>query len=294
VTARAWVDSTAFLVGDYIAVHVDLKHPAGTQFRLLIGDTLSGFHVIDRGTVQPAGENASAIRLVVSRYDSGRALFPPLPLQYSVGTDTVAHTVNTNPLLLTIRTVPVDTAKEFRDIKPPLSVPWGLAEILVVLGVLLAIAAAIVYILRRRRRKPAPAAVPAYVPPPRPAHVIALEELGGLKEKHLWQQGLLKPYYSELTEILRRYFENRFRFLALEQTTDEIARALDIQPGTESIREETVRVLRLADLVKFAKFQPGPAEHEQVMQVAYDVVQKTTPVARTQAPLPEEKKHVAA
>ena len=50
----------------------------------------------------------------------------------------------------------------------------------------------------------------AYTPPPRPAHIIAIDELGALKAKKLWQQGHVKEYYSELTEILRRYFENRY------------------------------------------------------------------------------------
>jgi hypothetical protein len=294
VTARAWVDSTAFLVGDYITVHLDLTHPAGARFRLLIGDTLSGFHVIERGTVQPAGETASTARLVVARYDSGRALLPPLPLQYVIGADTAERTVATNALLLTIRTVPVDTAQEIRDIKPPMSIPFTLAEILIFVGILAAVVAAVILIVRHRRRKPSTPASPVYIPPARPAHVIALEELGGLKEKHLWQQGLVKAYYSELTEIVRRYFENRFRFLALEQTTEEIASALERVPGTESVREETLRVLRLADLVKFAKFQPGPAEHDEAMRVAYDIIQKTIPAAAPAGPPAEEKRHVAA
>jgi hypothetical protein len=294
VTARAWVDSTSFLVGDYITIHVDLTHPAGTQFRLMVGDTVSGFHVIDHGTPRPAGDRSSSVQLVVSRYDSGRALLPPLPFQYMSPGDTAARTVSTNPLLLTIRTVPVDTGQAIRDIKPPMSIPISLAEILMLIGILLAIAAAVYFTLRYRRRRPVAPAAPAYVAPPRPAHVIALEELGGLKEKHLWQQGLVKPYYSELTEILRRYFENRFRFLALEQTTDEIAVALQVQPGTEQVREETLRVLRLADLVKFARFVPGPSDHEEALRVAYDVVQKTTPAAPSVPAGPGEKKHVAA
>jgi hypothetical protein len=293
VTARAWVDSTSFLVGDYIAVHVDLTHPAGTQFRVMIGDTISGFHVIDRGTVRSTGDRSSAVSLVVSRYDSGRALLPPLPLQYMTPGDTTARTVSTNPLLLTIRTVPVDTAQAIRDIKPPMSIPISLGEILVLVGVLLAIAAAVYFAMRYRRRKPPVPVAPTYVPPPRAAHVIALEELGGLKEKHLWQQGLVKPYYSELTEILRRYFENRFRFLALEQTTEEIAVALQVHPAAEPVREETLRVLRLADLVKFAKFTPGPSDHEEAIRVAYDVVQRTTPAATAVTATPGEKTHVA-
>ncbi len=294
LTARAWVDSTSFWVGDYITVHVDLTHPAGSRFRLMIGDTLSGFHVIDRGAVQSTGQTSSSARIVVARYDSGRALLPPLPFQVEVGGDTAGRTVTTNALLLTIRTVPVDTAKDFRDIKPPMSVPMTLAEILLFVAIIAAVAGAVLVIVRRRRRKPAAPPPPAYVPPPRPAHLIALEELGGLKEKHLWQQGQVKAYYSELTEIVRRYFENRFRFLALEQTTEEIATALERTPGTEGVREETLRVLRLADLVKFAKFQPGPAEHEDALGVAYDIVQKTIPAQVPPRTAGEEKRHVAA
>jgi hypothetical protein len=274
VTARAWVDSTSFLVGDYIAVHVDLTHPPGTQLQMLIGDTLSGFHVINRGTIAPSGDRASSVQVTVARYDSGRALLPPLPFRYRAGSDTAWATVSTNPLFLTVRTVAVDTAQEFRDIKPPVAIPMSLAEILLYAGIVLVLAAAVYAYLRYRRKKPAPG-VPAYVPPPRPAHVIALEELGGLNDRHLWQQGEIKPYYSELTEIVRRYFENRFRFLALEQTTEEIMDSLSRHPEAGPVRRETEQVLRTADLVKFAKFQPGPAEHEEALRVAYDVVQKT-------------------
>lgn len=279
VTARAWVDSTQFLVGDWIAVHVDLRHPAGTRFRLLLGDTISGFQVIDRGTIAAAGEGASVVRLVVARYDSGRALLPPLPFQYMTGVDTATRTVSTNPLLLTIHTIPVDTTQDIRDIKPPVSLPYTLLEVIIFLAVLLAIAAGLFFYFRHRKRRPAAEPPPAYIPPPRPAHVIALEELGTLKDKRLWQQGLLKPYYSELTEIFRRYFENRYRFMALEETTGEILASLRLQPGTEPVREETERVLRLADLVKFAKLQPGPAEHEEAMRIVLDVVQRTASAA---------------
>ena len=293
VAARAWVDSSRYLVGDWITVHIDLQHPAGMQFRLLLGDTLNGFHVIDRGTIQPAGENASTARVVVARYDSGRVLLPPLPFQYLGRDDTTARTVSTNALLLTIQTVSVDTAQEFRDIKPPIALPFTLAEILIFVGILLALAAAVFFYLRYRRRRPPAPAAPVYVPPPRPAHVIALEELGDLKEKRLWQQALIKPYYSELTEIFRRYFENRFRFMALEETTEEILTSLRLQAGTEAVREETERVLRLADLVKFAKLQPGPSDHDEAMRVVHEVVQKTASVVAPDA-AQEGKTHVAA
>lgn len=293
VSAQAGVDSTEYLIGDPIAVRVELRHPPGTAFRLLLGDTLGGFHVLARDSVRGEHPQRSAARVVFARYDSGRALLPPIAFRYRAPGDSLERTVETNPLLLTVRTVPVDTAADIRDIRPPLSLPLTLAEILPWLLGLLIVAAGVYAWQRFRRRRPAAAAAPAFVPPPLPAHVIALEELGELKEKRLWQQGLVKPYYSELTEILRRYFENRFRFMALEQTTDEIMTSLRLRPGTDAVHADTERVLRLADLVKFAKFQPAPAEHEAALQTAYAVVQSTAASAPPGA-ASREAPHVAA
>ena len=51
-------------------------------------------------------------------------------------------------------------------------------------------------------------------------------ELEILKEEQLWQKGEVKIYYTRLTEILRKYLENRFRVYSLELTTDETLEAL--------------------------------------------------------------------
>jgi hypothetical protein len=34
-------------------------------------------------------------------------------------------------------------------------------------------------------------------------------------------------------------------------------------------------LLQLADLVKFAKYQPGLSEHEEILSMAYDIVEAT-------------------
>jgi hypothetical protein len=96
-----------------------------------------------------------------------------------------------------------------------------------------------------------------------------------LKEKRLWQQGLIKQFYSEATEIFRRYIENRYRQEALEQTTDEIVSGLLRlkMPGDLVGRAE--ETLRRADLVKFAKQVPGIPEHEQTLKFVYDFVDRT-------------------
>jgi hypothetical protein len=280
-TARATVDSTAFLVGDWIHVHIALTHPRGVALLPVIGDSLEGFAVLDRGTVAATGDTSSATELVVARYDSGSWTLPPIPFQYVLPGDTIPRTVFTNPLMVTVRTVAVDTTKDFRDLKPPMSVPISLAEITLYAGILLVVAGAGYLLYRWWKKRATRATGQEREAPLRPAHVIAFEELGALKEKKLWQKGLVKEYYSEATEILRRYVENRYQIKALEETTDEILSGLGKIKLAGDLLRSIEKVLRRADLVKFAKLRPDVPEHEEVMTVAYDVVERTKIVVMT-------------
>ncbi len=272
--ARATVDSVRHLIGDAIPVHVQISHPAGATLRPLFADTVGGFTVLGTSPLRAEGEKVSVGDVVVAKYDSGDAVLPPLKFLIVGAGDSAGQMVATNELRLTIQTVAVDTSQEIKDLKPPLGIPLTWQEILLALGLLL-IAVAAAYILYRwwkRRRMPASPDVAA---PARPAHVIALEELGALKQKKLWQQGLIKQYYSEVTDILRRYFENRYRLMALERTTDEILDDLRRIRLTGELLGKTDRLLRRADLVKFAKHQPPTVEHDESIQIAYDVVERT-------------------
>lgn len=288
LSARAWVDSSHYLIGDWIGVHIELKHPAGTRFQSLLGDTIGGFHIIERSPLEKVTESETRTLVVVAAYDSGKAILPPLPFLYTGPGDSASKSISTNPLFLVVNAVPVDTAQEIRDVKPPLAISLTLAEILLLAGMILAIAAAAFLLYRYwKKRQAQPAAARPVAIAKRPAHVIALEGLALVKEKHLWQQGLIKEYYSEVTDVVREYFENRFGFMALEQTTDEIMSAVHRDPRTHSIIDHTEQILRLADLVKFAKYQPGVADHEHLLASAYDIVERTRPVAQ---PQPEKER----
>ena len=143
-----------------------------------------------------------------------------------------------------------------------------------------------------KRRKARNDGEPGYVPPPRPAHEIAFEQLAVLKGKKLWQQGLIKQYYSEATEIFRRYLENRYALQAMEETTDEILAGLRKLRFPDPMLGTAERVLRRADLVKFAKFEPGIADHEEMITVIHDFVDRTKIVRMT--PVPGGGEQVAA
>jgi hypothetical protein len=78
----------------------------------------------------------------------------------------------------------------------------------------------------------------------------------------------------------------------LEQTTEEIMQAMKQHRHAETIWEETERMLRRADLVKFAKFHPGIPEHEEMLKIAHDIVDRTKFVEP--AVQPEVKQQVPA
>ena len=294
ITARASVSRSDVLVGDWINVRVDIDHPRGATFQMIVGDTLGGYTVLDRAPLTQVADTITTTAVVVARYDSGTSVLPPLTFLATVPGDTVLRSVETNPVMLTVHTVQVDTAKDIKDLKPPLGMPYTLAEILIVAGIVLLVAAVAVLVYRRwkrRRSAPGPAEPQA---PSRPPHVLALEELAILKEKQLWQQGRLKEYYTELTDILRRYLEHRYTIMALEETSQEILSALRDLKLAPRVVERMEGILVRADLVKFAKHHPAISEHDETMVAAREFVERTRPVTLSPAaPAPGEKEDAA-
>ncbi len=109
-----------------------------------------------------------------------------------------------------------------------------------------------------------------------PAHVVALKALEELGEKKLWQAGQFKVFHTELTDILRRYIEDRYHAPAMESTTDEILEELlELTMTQKSSYNNLKEVLQMADLVKFAKYEPLPDENQMVYMNARLFVEQT-------------------
>lgn len=212
--------------------------------------------------------------LLVTSFDSGVFTIPPFPFMYFSGTDTI--TIYTDSLLLYSATLPVDTLQGFKDITNPLDVPFSIQELLPYVLLFLAMVGLGIglyfWIQKRKKKQPEIKAEQIIV---EPAHIIALRELEALKAKRLWQQGQVKNYYIELTDIIRRYLHLRFNIDATEMTTEEILHALRLTDCTNESITAITRLLRLADLVKFAKAQPLESEHEDAYKQAFIFIEIT-------------------
>lgn len=102
------------------------------------------------------------------------------------------------------------------------------------------------------------------------------------------QQNNSKEYYSQLTNIVKRYLDREVTQEALESTTDELLLRLNALrdsgriPFNKDILRELKEVLDRADLIKFAKMR-----HEQ-QYVDKDRIFMETMVLETDRILPEE------
>ena len=297
VTLKAWTDSTSYEIGRWITLRIDGEMPAAIDSLVpVVFDTLGTFEVLARKTSEPeleGGRKRQTWKFRLTTFEAGEVRIPAVPIAYRTGEDTLWHFARTEPLALTITTVAVDTAADFKDIKPPVDAPWAWEDVLPYLIFLWAVAviAAVAFLIVHYRKQQAAAPAPTAARPAVPAHEAAIAALHNLEDRHLWQKGKVKEFYSELTEIIRNYFEHRFRIRALEMTTDEVLAGLKRVREADSALSDTSKLLLTADLVKFAKYMPTPDENAEEMALAYAVVRHTAPKAPVEAVHRKEPVH---
>jgi len=278
VGLSARTDSANYRIGDWISLHVVGTVAADVDtIAPVVGDSIGRFSVLH---VARDG-NKPSWTLSLMTIDSGSVFIPPVAFEYRIKGDTSAHKAFTNSIYLNVSGIPVDPKGDIKDIKGPISAPWRFEDFIpYLIALLLLSAAGYGYYYYRRKHKQTLA---AYVPPkPKVApHSAALFALRELEDQKLWQNGKVKQYYSEVTGIIRTFFEGRWNFIALELTTDEILDRMKQFPESEGIWKEMQSFFVTADLVKFAKYVPAPEDNENELRWAYEIVRTMTPAPAT-------------
>lgn len=287
VSVSASTDSSHITIGDWFRYTINVIHPSDvTILWKQNSDSLGAFTIIQQDSVSKNESNGMVTErksFTLSKYDAGEKTIPPFTVGYTSAGDTTIHEAESKPITIQVATVAVDTTQGIKDIKPPLTLPWTLKEIATYVGIFLLICAfayLIYYYIKKRRTTDE---VVVDEKPLVPAHVTALIQLRELEAERIWQRGEIKLFYSKATEILRSYFEKRFGITALEMTTEEIMNQLQNISMDDKIRKEINAMLTSADFVKFAKFNPSPAENDEFIPRAIAVVEATKPVAETPA-----------
>lgn len=290
---QASLSSYKALIGNQVTLQINVEHAKATpiQFPSNIATNIDSLEVINKKIILDTtinGTNISQLLLVVTAFDARKYTIPEQVITYN--NNNQKGEVRTQALLLEYNEPEIapassgsnlnDTSKEQVNIKPiktPIDEPFTWKELLPYLLyiAILLVGLLFAYYLYKFFKKPIASKQSQYVAPPRPAHEIALERLKELDAAKVWQKGDVKQYYSQISEIIRQYLENRYKILALESTTDEIMSEEEIEQLPKNLRANLSLVLELADLVKFAKVQPSIENHPLVLLQCLEIVRST-------------------
>jgi hypothetical protein len=266
------------LIGQQTKIRLEVAANRDQSLQIpVITDTIrAGVEVLEMSKIDTVDIGNNRVQLkydyLITSFDSALYLLPPFCA--IVGTDTVYS----NELALKVSTLPVDTeSKQFYDIKDVIKPKFVLSDyLLIVLYVFLGLVALgliayVVYrIINKKSLIPFKKEEP-YVPP----HIRAVKELDEIKAQKLWQQGRIKEYHSEITDILRKYIDARFEIGAMEMTSGEILQTIKGYSDADTASDNLKQILVLADFVKFAKYNPLPDENELSLMNAYLFVNNT-------------------
>ena len=285
LVVSATIDSTTLFIGDQTDLHLRATCEVGEQVQMPMLDKqlIPGIEIVDRTIVDTMLLNDGRVQydqyLTLTSFED--SLFYIEPLAFVRGDDTVW---SESLMLNVIQPFEVDSADlAITDIKGVYKAPiwwWGIIR-----WVLLALALAglcvgayylIGYLQSRTSKQDDETAA---TEPLRPAEEVALEKLDLIREQKIWQNGQVKEYHTQLTDVVREYIARRFEVSSTEQTSDETLRAMrPLLSDKKELYEQLRKMLTLADLVKFAKWTTTPDENELSLRSAYTFVKETTPV----------------
>lgn len=252
------VDTTSIKIGEKINYEIKIKIDTNSILQLEENQLLNSFEIIEEfeiDTFKKAGEVNFIKRFSITCFEPG----PSYLKSPKILVDDVLY--YSDSILINVLNVKVDTvSKKFFDIKNITELQknhegWWKKYFSGVLVLTLMFFGYKIYekIVNSKLEK-------EKAQPPIEKAIIALKLL---EAKDLKEQLDYKQYYSKLTEIVKNYFEEDISMDALESTTDELIDKLELlkDVGKLSLNTETIQnfksVLKTADLVKFAKSNPG-------------------------------------
>jgi len=263
---------------------------------LALGENVGRFAVRDityGPTVTDGGLSRRRTSLLLTVFETGELTVPPVSVVY-VDEEGNAGRAETPAIEIQVESVLEDEAADLRDIKRPIDVPKRWKDLILswslLVGLGLVAAASVLVSVKRRedievllrrirtrvigpvvalvrwflRRLSiigkdeygAPALDAKVAEPYLTPKQAAMREFDRIEAMGLLEQGLMKQYYTLVSETIRRYLERRFRVLAMESPTSF---TMDELQG-KYVQPEALKLIRSlledTDLVKFAKFRP--------------------------------------
>ena len=269
-----YIDTTRGYIGDLFHLELSLNHPKGYRVDYPEDTTSLGEFTVRNSSLNRR-KTGSEITYQLAVYDTGQYTIPSIPVRLLSGDTTQeSYSLRSDPITIFILSmVPPDSA-ELRDIKPLMSLPPRIPWVWIGAGVgVLLLGGGLWWFLRRRNGEEEPEMTPKERR--EAAHKWALKRLREIERADYPAKGAMKQHFSEISATVRRYFENRYFFPALEMTSSEVLHALPDHHMNGEIAEMVRDLLMTADLVKFARYRASREEAGQVLRQAYQIIEST-------------------
>lgn len=290
VSVEAKIDSMELLIGEQTGVSLKVIAPKdkvvqmpNLQAQQYIAPGVEILEVLKDDTAK-LDDNMHQItrKYIVTSFEEDAYMIPALTIKVG-GKD-----YKTNPLAMKVISVEVDTLhmnqyfgpKDVQD-NPFLWSEWSPMFWLSFIMLLLIAIGAYLYI-RLKQNKPIISRI--LIVKHIPAHQKALTAIDKLKQERMQNSEDQKAYYTQLTDTLRKYINERFGFNAMEMTSTEIIARLN-ENGDPKMISELRELFETADLVKFAKYSTLINENDLNLVNAVNFIDQT----KTQETETEEK-----
>lgn len=296
LTVVARIDSTVMYFGNHTAFTFEMNQLPNKKVATPVfpDSILSAIEIVEQfkndTTIADNGNIRVTQRYVVTSYTDSLLYIPPYPFVQD-GDTTWSNSLS----LKVIQPFQIDTASnqiaDIKDVAKPLF-NWNLIWKYLLIFWLINLIALLILVLIRKfvHKKPIFEQVkPEIVLPP---YVVALTKLDEIKHEKAWQHNRTKEFHTDLTDTIRTYIEKTEGVPCMEMTSEEILSELHhLRFENKPAYTALIQMLRLADLVKFAKWDAMPDENELSLSNAYAYIQHTMPKLQTEEP--ENSEHAS-
>jgi len=218
VEITAQTDRTTATIAETITFTLSALYGRGSSVQLPeVGTQIAGLRIVDFGEDGPREIDN---RLEYKKWYKlqadivGSYIIPSMTASYTVPDNSTRRELKTPQIFIQVKSTLTnekgETATDILDIKPQQEVardlrPWIIGGSAA--AVLAAALAGLLWYLRRRKKQ--------QLEVRKAAHEIAFEELAKLKQQQLVERGIVREHYFRLSDIFRRYIENRFSIPAV-------------------------------------------------------------------------------
>ena len=283
VSIKTQVDITQPTLGDILTYSIRVNHDSDIVIHTPEYVIPEGFEKVGTGKKIPRKVNnqtAQEFWLKLRVDKTGLLTIPAIPLGFDApdqNNKIVKGKIMTAEVNVDVQSLLQLEGKtsDIKDIKPIfyIKAPW-VHYIWKALGVLCLLALAY-FIWKNWQKKADEKLEPLTL---LTAEQKALKELQELKSRELMKLGLIREHFFELSEIFRRYMENRYRFPAQEWTTEEIiSHFKGLSDLNEKQKLQARTILTESDKVKFAKAEVE-MNYDPIEPVIHFIKEATPPI----------------